>query len=1417
VPVDFGYSLFTEALVKVLDPAHPATTLAAVLQAADEVLDELWRAHGKDLQQIWVLGETAASRRDFKQVICDTQAELLGTEANPWAEAIRASHLWPQSPFTEDFRSAVLELAGVCWSQHLAARKAMPDDPWVDDGLPVRVLGALRKLTSQMEGLELNAGEAALLCLAPVVREAVYARAIERVAQHEPLSLVDTGSGHGLRGGLEKIHRALPRLLRKAERLRVGGGERAADQVALWLMHRALLREPRVFSPAGQHDGLLDGPVNDALNQQSQPSALVRAALTPARLLELARCCYATPDHIEREDRPGALQSYEYCEDASGEGFLIRERLLGYLLLVAGAMAIDPRLLSEVLVEHVGVSYTPPLDTMIKEISDARWEPESAGRKLRAVCSHPAPDYALREQVDHANMLLVAAHRATEHSDCSPLSRLPARFSADGLKAAETESGLAYRTPHLRFRLAQDQVLELLMGEQLYGDPALAIRELYQNALDACRYAQARLTYLKRAGLSNVLDEWTGRICFRQGIDGEGRPYIECEDNGIGMGVRELTDTFTQAGRRFVDTPEFIEEQAEWLAHDVRLYANSQFGIGVLSYFMLADDFEVETRRMDRRGQPGEALNAAISGSGSLILLRSSSCEQSGTRVRLYLSRSEVKGKPISVVDTLEALLWVADFETHAADANRALRWSVGRLGHDDNPALHAATCPTTNPDFWWKAPAGYQWPFERSSDPYEGHGQGFLLADGLVTSTERARPFCVVNLRGERRPRLTVDRKRALVWESDWIAAAANKESQVLLAWDAHCFVMVAEIAKKYPLAASRLWAGLKSRMSRMSVTNAYWPLRDEHRRQLNWETQGIPDLSDEFIFPNAGCWALDADFFAAFRSGLLELSGAILPAAISAAYRRYPPALALRRLKAFAQTTGYLAHAKELINLEDVPELAPTPGDALLISRYPDGEPWLLQEVPPGHILHYAAQFGRRPTEVVARLRQLGLSPREPQPDWDLFGPLHETDRILIPWDLDGEGPWLERDVSLSHILQSAIRLKARAAEIVARLRALGFTLPGPQPDWEALGRLDEADLRLISQDLDGLGPWVQREVPRGHVFAAAALLEKDPNDVVTRLQQLGFSLRKLPSDGGALLPLDKADRRLISQDLDGLRPWLKGEVPLGQILLAAAELKKQPAEVVVRLGQLGFSPSELPPDWTTIGALANTDRRLISQAFDGNAPWLSRNVPLSHVLFAADELNRPPREIVARLRQLGFHLTEPQPAWETIDEVDRQLLLELGRSGIWPRNRVPVALILLAAAEVGSHPGEIVTRLRRLDFLVPGSQPDWETLGPLDEADRTIVSVQLNGKAPWLGDNATLRHIAHATGKIGRHSTKIVGRLLQLGFQIQRGAWPNELAMIVQILDDCTREEARQRLVEAGWTPDREAQGVPNMLAD
>ncbi|WP_208973087.1 hypothetical protein [Streptomyces malaysiensis] len=83
---------------------------------------------------------------------------------------------------------------------------------------------------------------------------------------------------------------------------------------------------------------------------------------------------------------------------------------------------------------------------------------------------------------------------------------------------------------------------ELLMGEELYGDRGLAVRELYQNALDACRYREARTTYLQRTG--QRVEDWAGLIEFVQGVDDARRPYLECRGD-----IAALRELLTRPGQ----------------------------------------------------------------------------------------------------------------------------------------------------------------------------------------------------------------------------------------------------------------------------------------------------------------------------------------------------------------------------------------------------------------------------------------------------------------------------------------------------------------------------------------------------------------------------------------------------------------------------------------------------------------------------------------------------------------------------------------------------------------------------------------------------------------------------------------------------------------------------------------------------
>ncbi|RFA22122.1 hypothetical protein [Subtercola boreus] len=166
----------------------------------------------------------------------------------------------------------------------------------------------------------------------------------------------------------------------------------------------------------------------------------------------------------------------------------------------------------------------------------------------------------------------------------------------------------------LRFHLAEDRIREFLMGENLYGEPSLALRELYQNALDACRLARARREFLGQPPVPSAADRPS--IEVEQGVDASGRGFIDCVDRGAGMGLDELTNAFCQAGVRASDLSARIAEAHDFASADppVVLWQNSRFGIGVMSYFMIAEAVTVTTARLNRDGSLGDLLRMHITG-----------------------------------------------------------------------------------------------------------------------------------------------------------------------------------------------------------------------------------------------------------------------------------------------------------------------------------------------------------------------------------------------------------------------------------------------------------------------------------------------------------------------------------------------------------------------------------------------------------------------------------------------------------------------------------------------------------------------------------------------------------------------------------------------------------------------------------
>ncbi|MCG0283910.1 hypothetical protein [Streptomyces sp. PSAA01] len=290
----------------------------------------------------------------------------------------------------------------------------------------------------------------------------------------------------------------------------------------------------------------------------------------------------------------------------------------------------------------------------------------------------------------------------------------------------------------------------------------------------------------------------------------------------------------------------------------------------------------------------------------------------------------------------------------------------------------------------------------------------------------------------------------------------------------------------------------------------------------------------------------------------------------------------------------------------------LPPTvdPDDALLLKADTYNVSWLEvgTPVPLRHLLTAAGRQGQSPAEAARRLTAFGWTVPATQP-------LPETpdtrDIVLIRTDPRGDGEWLEwgGEASSEHVRKVARTLRCNPHTVATRLLALGIRLPyTPEPEDERIlqdpcepllalaqdtgrrpadiaSRLVELghsrpsavpdtrepdDLRILSEELDGRAPWLERNNVVGvrlrHVLRAALATGRSPADIAKRLDALGHWLHE-----NAKLPAvaDVADIRLL-ETVD--RSFLDG-VHLEHALRSASLTGRSPADVASRLTALGY----------------------------------------------------------------------------------------------------------------------------------------------------------------------------------------------------------------------------------------------------
>ncbi|MFB7124909.1 ATP-binding protein [Kitasatospora sp. NPDC056273] len=1207
--------------------------------------------------------------------------------ADEWVKAAAESRVWKhvrEDRDAEPYRSVVLKAVGEL--ARLRDETVLAEDPWQDPGIAVRFASRVDWLLGD-DRLDLYPAEAALLAVLPFLYRVRSLRLTAVRASVRPTDLARTPDPDPDRAAYEQFIESYDLLVGRT-RTRPA----SAATLGWWLFHRWL----------DQHEDLADPEGVQEIVDQLPMLADLGETFALKRVCALLHGLRRGPD-IGNRDYLASLSADDHLR-APGEQH-VREPRLALLLALAYGTAIEMTALPEIVAEHLGIPDEVDFGDLRRTVELAVWGGSYDLPVLRAECHHEAVVEGLREYTARADELLHAVRRVLATHP------LPTRLTSDeAAPAAGAFTGWA------RFRMDERRVRSLLMGVELYRDRDLAVRELYQNALDACRYRRARTEYLDR---TNPIATFTydGRIEFRQGVDENGRAYLECQDNGVGMGEEELRGVFSNAGARFAEQLDFKLERAEWRKVDppVELYPNSRFGIGVLSYFMLADEIQVTTCRLDASGQLGPQLDVSIYGPSHLFRTteRSAKGREPGTSVRLYLRDDIDLGESWSALDVLERLLAVAEFPTSVAHGDREAYWEPGALKSRAAPQGETFGFNAMGGMMpWAEAPGGAQ-------VTWCAYG-GALLVDGLVVEPEvvrgvitpRGLPGVVVNLTGGLSPGvLSVDRRRVISDLSETVRGLLE--------------AAVAEFVSGDSAVLSMEWIH--------RVTEENHRLADLVAVEVIRQGRPLEFGGVDYDTRRTGCFLADGEILEWFESTdgstRESISGSlpdnvVLWRTLAHGLEKSSPELE----KFCAELMGQRRVRPAIPS--DIAVLAP------IVER--DMRSWSQTYLDDGWLTKLSHDLGVAPETARARADEFGI-PREfgshlQRADGHWFA---RVDNLLVIADQRGipaaaaAGVWVSwgRDVT-PEVVDLAIAVDTDPIFLWKRSGG-GTFWGGPEPGDEvppgllvesgrvhgiSVGRVAEAMakygleadatglqafpsdevLALLSRDLTGTRPWLTRseEVSVDHLFWAERNLGIAADRAAEVLRAVGFRVPRMPMDacpadlelftdrGGRRDVADLTFRRLF--ELPGSRNCTLQEV-VERFRAYGVEVPIVLPEELTRLDDELFSPSSVM-EW---GELRVGDP-----------------VPFARLIIGARRMLRRPGELARHLRARGIEPSCDDLPIGLNEDVAVDLL---ARSPSWPIDMlwfkdVDLADLLRLSLKTGHSMTQIVDWYREWGLKAP-----------------------------------------------------------------------------------------------------------------
>jgi len=346
--------------------------------------------------------------------------------------------------------------------------------------------------------------------------------------------------------------------------------------------------------------------------------------------VELAQICYS---HNEDALKLLDLDKNVLC----GSEIYACLPLVGVILRLADILDFDGKRTPSILYSHLYVRNPISVKEWNKHRAVEAWEITPELVQFSAKCSHPVIEASIHEfcimidnELSLSNNIISTLNDFHFAKERDLHIKLPLKVNRDKIRTkTDIKNKPIYIYKDTKFNLSKTQVIELLMGTKLYGNPEVALRELLQNSIDACLLRQAQ-----EKEWGNLYEPKISVKYFTE----NGEKILEVIDNGTGMDEYIIDNYYSKIGSSFYKSKDFYTLKAE---SNADFYPTSRFGIGILSCFMISDVLIVDTKRVYGPHISSNPLNLTVEGQESIFWIKDGHREAPGTTTRLILRKNK--------------------------------------------------------------------------------------------------------------------------------------------------------------------------------------------------------------------------------------------------------------------------------------------------------------------------------------------------------------------------------------------------------------------------------------------------------------------------------------------------------------------------------------------------------------------------------------------------------------------------------------------------------------------------------------------------------------------------------------------------------------------------------------------------------